>query len=436
MVDAAVVQRVSRSGKLSSNCARKCCMADIAPVPGPLWRRLVEAALDPGYDREIDETLAEQMRGKAPVIWLLGKVQSGKTSIVRAITGNPQAEIGTSFKPCTRHSQIYEFPEDVPVVRFLDTRGLGEVDYDPAEDLALMEGHAHAVVAVARAMDPAQDEVLAVLHALRRRHPDWAIVLVQTRLHDGYPDGSDHPPYDRLRTDPRLRDLQRTLERQERRFRALPGTGSMQAVPVDLTRPEDQYGDPHYGLDALVDALDQACSDGRATLMRDLARAARDARLAKVHPQLVAYATAAGISDLVPLMGFVTVPTVQGKMLHGIAASYGIAWNRRTLKEFVASLGSGTALGIGASFTARQLTKLVPVYGQLAGAAAAGVASAAVTYALGRAACYYLEQARRGRRDPAGVAGTYRGSLKEAYAMFRRGTLTAAAAGTDTSGPR
>jgi len=38
----------------------------------------------------------------APVIWLFGKVQSGKTSIIRALTGAERAQIGGGFKPCTR----------------------------------------------------------------------------------------------------------------------------------------------------------------------------------------------------------------------------------------------------------------------------------------------------------------------------------------------
>jgi uncharacterized protein (DUF697 family) len=394
---------------------------------------MFEAVLNPDRDPSLDDKLAEQLRAQAPVIWLLGKVQSGKTSIVRAITGDESAEIGSSFKPCTRHSRMYEFPPDVPVVRFLDTRGLGEVDYDPAEDLALMEQGAHAIVAVARAMDSAQDEVLRVLRQVRRRHPDWAVVLVQTRLHDGYPDDRDHPPYDELHRMAGLPDLQRALTLQAQRFAELPGHGSFRTVAVDLTRPEDGYSDVNYGLDALLDAIDHACSEGRATLLRDLARTAGDARLKRIHPELVAYATAAGITDLLPLMGFVTVPTVQGKMLHTIGARYGIAWNRRSLTEFVTSLGSGTALGIGASFTARQLAKMVPVYGQLAGAAAAGTASAAVTYALGRAACHYLEQVRHGLRDPAAVAAAYRGALKDAYAMLRRGALLPQTTKTDGS---
>lgn len=395
-------------------------MVEPAPSRGSSWRGIFDAVLNPQRAPGIDAELVERMRAQAPVVWLLGKVQSGKTSIVRAITGDSRAEVGQGFKPCTRHSRIYEFPADAPVVRFLDTRGLGEVDYDPDADLAIIEGHAHAVVAVARAMDPAQQEMLAVLRAVRKRHPDWAIVLAQTRLHDGYPDARDHPPYGELHSAPGLEDLGRALAVQQRPFRELPGHGAFRAVAVDLTGPEDQFGDPSYGLDALVDALDEACSAGRATLLRDLASAVGDQRLSSIHPRLVAYATAAGISDLVPLVGFVTVPGIQGTMLHGIAAHYEVAWNRHTLTRFAASLGSGTALGIGASFGLRQLGKLIPGYGQVAGAAAAGVASAAVTYALGRAACYYLEQAREGRTDPDGVAAMYRGSLKEAYAMFQR----------------
>lgn len=395
-------------------------MSTFRIMPDIGWRRVIDTVLSPQRDPALDEAIAAKAREQAPVIWLLGKVQSGKTSIVRAITGSTEAEVGVSFKPCTRRSRVYEFPQDVPVVRFLDTRGLGEVAYDPGDDLAVVEGHAHVVVAVVRALDPQQEALLTVLRDVRRRHPHWAVVLVQTRLHDGYPDDRDHPPYTELTSAPGLEDLRRALAVQASQFRGLPGNGAFRAVAVDLTRPEDQFGDPVYGLDALLDALDEACSEGRASLIRDLGRAARDARITRVHPHLLGYATAAGISDLVPLMGFVTVPTLQGKMLHSIASIYGIEWNRRTLKEFVASLGTGTALGIGVRFSVRQLVKLIPGYGQLAGATAASAASATITYALGRAACYYLEQMRLGRRDPAGVADAYRGALKDAYAHFYR----------------
>ena len=390
-------------------------------LPGPFWRRLFNAVLQPAVDTALDPRIQARVEKQAPVIWLLGKVQSGKTSIVRAITGRTEAEVGLSYRACTRHSRVYDFPEDLPVVRFLDTRGLAEVDYDPAEDLALVEDRAHIVVAVARVADPDQQPVLEVLRAVRRRHPGWSLVLAQTRLHDLYPDDRDHPPYARVESRELPVDLQRALDEQAGVFAALRGNGLFRAVAIDLTQPGDGFTDTDYGLEALIDALDEACSDRRATLIRGLARAARDARLAGVHPRLLGYAAAAGASDLVPVMGFITVPTLQGRMLYSIGQHYRLNWDRRALREFVASLGTGTAIGIGASFTARQLAKLVPVYGQLAGAAAAGAASAAITYALGRAACYYLEQVRLGRRDPRGVADTYRGALREAWQMFGPG---------------
>ena len=49
-------------------------------------------------------------RTPIPVIWLFGKTQSGKTSIVKFLTGADSAEIGNGFQPCTRFSRHYLFP--------------------------------------------------------------------------------------------------------------------------------------------------------------------------------------------------------------------------------------------------------------------------------------------------------------------------------------
>ena len=54
--------------------------------------------------------IAERARQFAPVVWLLGKVQSGKTSIVRALTQATDAEIGTGFRACTKTARVFDFP--------------------------------------------------------------------------------------------------------------------------------------------------------------------------------------------------------------------------------------------------------------------------------------------------------------------------------------
>src|SRR5439155_542056 len=47
-----------------------------------------------------------------PVFWLFGKTQTGKTSIIKYLTGADQAEIGRGFLPCTRFSRKYNFPSE------------------------------------------------------------------------------------------------------------------------------------------------------------------------------------------------------------------------------------------------------------------------------------------------------------------------------------
>src|SRR5712691_12150154 len=123
-----------------------------------------------------------------PVLWLFGKVQAGKTSIIRALTGAERAQIGDGFKPCTRWAARYDFPQaDFPLAVFLDTRGLGEAGYVPQEDLAAFQAEAHMLLVVVKAMDMALEQLLAALQPILRAKPDWPVVVAQTTLHEGYP---------------------------------------------------------------------------------------------------------------------------------------------------------------------------------------------------------------------------------------------------------
>src|SRR6185503_17404449 len=123
-----------------------------------------------------------------PVFWLFGKTGSGKSSIVRYLTGASRAEIGNGFRPQTTMSSQYDFPtSDQPIVRFLDTRGLGEAGYDPAEDLKLFDTMAHVVVVVARAMDHALQDVVEPLRIIRAARRTRPVVLALTSLHEAYP---------------------------------------------------------------------------------------------------------------------------------------------------------------------------------------------------------------------------------------------------------
>src|SRR5262249_31771417 len=153
-----------------------------------------------------------------------------------------------------------------PLLRFLDTRGLGEVDYDPTNDMSWCEQQSHLLLVVMQVSDPVQHEVLRALQAARRRHPDWPVVVAQTGLHRLYPAGTSHPipyPCSGGRDDETNSSLPHTLRQalahQRHLFDALPGAPP-RFVPIDFTMPEDGFAPQEYGLEMLWRALEDVGS--------------------------------------------------------------------------------------------------------------------------------------------------------------------------------
>ncbi|MCL4766035.1 MAG: GTPase domain-containing protein [Hyphomicrobiaceae bacterium] len=390
------------------------------------WSELWSAVLDPAKGTRESEAIAVAARRNATVVWLMGKVQSGKTSIVRALTGCTDAEIGTGYAPCTRTARIFEYPAEAPVIRFLDTRGLGETHYDPAEDLAFCESQTHLSIAVMKALDPQQEAIVSLVGGVRSRRPGWPVIVAQTSLHEGYPAGTNHPPHYAFEPGSGLPaadvppELVRSLAFQRGLFEGLPGKGPVSFVPIDFTLPEDGFRPVNYGLDAFVSALQVAAPAGLVAVLQGIQSATGNVRSARAHPHVLGYATVAAAADAVPLAGLVAVPSVQAKMLHSLAAIYGVAWDRRTLREFASCFGTGALIRAASHLGIRQIVKLIPVYGQTAGAVAASAASFATTFALGKAACYFLARRRSGDVDVAGVAAVYSAALAEAFSIASR----------------
>jgi uncharacterized protein (DUF697 family) len=388
------------------------------------------AANEPATSAEPNEreAVSETARALAPVVWLLGKVGSGKTSIIRAITHSTDAEIGDGFRPCTRTARIYEFPTEAPVLRFLDTRGLGEAGYDPGDDIAFSAQNAHLVIATMRAMDAEQEAVVEVLRRVRRRHPEWPIVVAQTSLHEAYKPGETHTlpyPFDAKAPLAAINsipiDLMRGLAFQRSLLEDLPGREGPIFVPVDLTHAGDGFTPVDYGLEELTEALACAAPSGMMAALNAMPGFTADPRARSADPIIMGHSMAAAGGDLVPIpvAGAVAVTTVQARLLNQLGRLYGIEWDRRAYTELSAALGAGTLARMASSMGLRQLAKFVPVYGQTAGAAASAAASFAVTYALGKAAAYYLHRRRTGASDQKGIAHVYQEALRNAFRMAR-----------------
>src|SRR5438094_503841 len=181
-------------------------------------------------DEELQKKL-EEFRQKTPVplFWLYGKTQSGKTSLIKFLTGADEAEIGQGFKPCTRYSRQYEFPTaEAPLLTFLDTRGVDEPGYDPGEDLARFDALAHVMVVTAKVMDHALENVLNHLERIRHGARSRPVVLALTHLHEAYPQQQHPEPYpfsgpqaEVTNPDAMPQALLISLEEQRRRFAGL-----------------------------------------------------------------------------------------------------------------------------------------------------------------------------------------------------------------------
>lgn len=341
----------------------------------------------------------------APVFWLFGKTQSGKTSLVRFLTGAEDAAIGSGFRPCTRTSREYPFPtQDVPVLTFLDTRGVDEPGYDPAEDIAAFDSRAHLLVVTSRVSDFAHGNLRHALEQVRKVNRSRPAVLVLTCLHEALlPEPHPVPyPFDPLASKPGEppakigavpEQLARLIDEQTKQFAGLVD----RVVPVDLTKPEEGFPDPNYGGDALKRTLLELLPGAfRETLARmdDVTRDLRAAHLHHAGPIIIAYSSMAATAGAVPVpfLDLVLIPGVQTKMVMELAKLYGQPHTATRFLEMAASLG----LGIAARTAVRELVKFIPFVGSAAGAALAW----ASTYALGRAYCEYFHEIHQGHIPP------------------------------------
>lgn len=307
-----------------------------------------------------------------PTLWLLGKTGAGKSSIIRALTG--AGEVGQGFAPCTRTARAFDYPPDRPVLRFLDTRGLGEAGYDPADDLAEAARGSHAVLLVMRLDDPVQAPVMQALAAARRRAPRLPVLVVHT--------GAD------LLASPGAQSRARAAA-EAAAEKAAGGT----LAAVTLALPERG---PNEGIDALRAEIAAILPDLALLMLQEESRDAEAHAFAALRPLVLWYAGAAGASDAPPLVGVVSVPALQGVMLHALARRHGIDWTPARAALFASALGAGALVHYVGAHGLRQGMKLLPVVGQTLGAAAAAGASFAATYALGRAASAWLFRIARG----------------------------------------
>jgi uncharacterized protein (DUF697 family) len=348
-------------------------------------------------------------RTPVPVFWLYGKTQSGKTSLIKYLTGADEAEIGQGFRPCTRFSREYRFPTaEAPLMTFVDTRGVDEPGYDPAEDLSKFDSQAHLVIVTVKALDHALENVLAHLRPIRQARPSRPVLLMLTCLHEAY------PQQQHLLTSPEslvgspesnaglgtsdaglgtsekgLETLRRSLAEQARRFEGLVD----RIIPVDLTRPEEGFAEPNYGGAFLKQTLLETLPGAyRQTLLTldEASRSLQDLYARQTLPHIVGYSSLAATAGAIPVpwLDLLILPGIQTQMIYHLARMYGQPLSGTRFLELASTLG----LGMLARQAVRELSKFIPYVGSVTGAVLAG----ASTFALGKAFCFYYSAVHKG----------------------------------------
>ncbi|SKA83328.1 Uncharacterized conserved protein, DUF697 family [Thiothrix eikelboomii] len=338
------------------------------------WSERVSAWANPSKNPELAHVFAQQAQ-YLPTLWLLGKTGAGKSSLIQALTGDSKIDIGNGFQPCTKTAKVYDYPQDKALLRFLDTRGLSEADYDARDDIAACEDRSHALLIVMKADDPEQSDVLKALKQIRASGRINNYLVVHTGILQ-VPD-----PIQR----------QQALAHNQAQVEAVLAKPRPQ-VAVDFMADDPTIS----GVVALKQAL-MALLPILAQFSESLLNANQEEKnFEHLKKEVLWYAGAAAASDMLPAVGLVAVPSIQGKMLHSLANQYAVAWDKQRLTEFAAALGASFGVQYLTRLGLRQLAKLIPVYGQTIGTATAASLSFATTYALGRAASKYLYHQTQG----------------------------------------
>ena len=386
-------------------------------------------------DEERLREILEQVRSELPTTEaiLMGKPQTGKSSVVRALTGGDATMVGQGFRPHTQHTTRYAYPnEDLPLLTFVDTVGLGDgrqsVD-DLVQELATAMGQgpieqgqmehvsSRILIVTVKVGDFATDSLRTMVRAMRSRFPQVPCLLAITCLHEAYPAHTlQHPLYP-----PDAQLGYESVARAASQIRADFAGLFDASVLVDFTLDEDEFDPVLYGLEAFVttigNLLPEAESRAIAQLVqnRDISPQLSDLYRSVGRRMIVPFSIAAGTCTAVPLP-LATMPVLTGIQISMITV-LGQLYGQVLTPGQAGGLVSTIAGGFLAQTIGRELVKLIPGFGSVIAASWA----TAYTWALGEAACVYFGDLMGGKTpDPKRIQQVMKTSFDEARSRFGR----------------
>ncbi|MEL6468381.1 MAG: GTPase [Cyanobacteria bacterium J06623_4] len=374
-------------------------------------------------DAQVAEILA-QVRAELPTTeaLLIGKPQAGKSSIVRGLTGVSADIVGQGFRPHTESTARYAYPsEDLPLLIFTDTVGLGDVDkktdnviQDLTNELA-QESRARILIVTVKVTDFAVDQLRQIVQQLRATYADVPSLLAITCLHELYPaEQADHLAYP-----PENEAIERAAEALRTSFEGCFD----RSVLLDFTLEEDGFTPVFYGQDALRDVLAELLPAAEAKAIYQLIddQAMVSAQLGTLYRDVgrryvSAFAVAAATLAAVPLP-FATMPVLTALQI-SMVGLLGQLYGQRLTRSQAGGVASAIAGGFFAQAIGRELIKFIPGFGSVVAASWA----AGYTWALGEGACAYFGDLMGGKKpDPQKIQQVMATAFESAKARFREG---------------
>jgi uncharacterized protein (DUF697 family)/predicted GTPase len=366
--------------------------------------------------------ILEKVRAELPTTeaLLIGKPQAGKSSIVRGLTGVSAEIVGQGFRPHTQYTQQYSYPtEDLPLLIFTDTVGLGDVSQETATVVQELLGElrqesiqrARVLILTVKINDFAIATLQQIATQIRQKHPEVPCLLAVTCLHEVYPrDVADHPAYP-----PEFEDVQRAFVAIQEAFTGLYD----RAVMIDFTLEEDGFTPVFYGLEALINALADLLPEAEANAIHQLLNAEAGQQIGNLYREagrryILPFAIMAATLAAIPLP-FATMPVLtalQVSMVGLLGQLYG--------QTLTPSQAGGLVSAIAGVFLAqaigRELVKFIPGFGSVI-AASWGFA---YTWSLGEAACVYFGDLMGGKKpDSQRIQAAMKEAFESAKERFR-----------------
>ncbi len=371
-------------------------------------------------DTQVAEIL-ETIRAELPTTeaLLLGKPQAGKSSIVRGLTGVSAEIIGQGFRPHTQNTQRYAYPaNDLPLLIFTDTVGLGDVSQDTEAiiqeligDLQQKTNKARVLIITVKIHDFATDTLRQIAEKLRQQYPDIPCLLVVTCLHEVYPsEVANHPDYP-----PDFLELQRAFIAIKENFSGLYNS----AVLIDFTLEEDGYNPVFYGLEGLRDNLSQLLPEAESKAIYQLLDQQAGEKLGNIYRNagrryILPFSIMAATLSAVPLP-FATMPVLTALQV-SMVGLLGKLYGQTITPSQAGGIVSTIAGGFVAQAVARELIKFIPGFGSVIAASWAG----AYTWALGEAACVYFGDLMGGKKpDPQKIQAVMQEAFTGAKERFK-----------------